>query len=75
MRPKAVSQLRWPDQGREVWFSLEENHEKAFRFGLHQLRNVPNGPSRPILGISCHLDFSMVSPRDLFRPSFSLSLF
>jgi len=39
---KAVSQLRWPDRDREVWFSLGENHEKAYHFGLHQLRNWPN---------------------------------
>jgi hypothetical protein len=36
---KAVSQLLWPDKDREVWFSLEENHEMAYPFGLHQLRN------------------------------------
>jgi hypothetical protein len=36
---RAVSQLLWPDKDREVWFSLGENHEKASRFGLHQLRN------------------------------------
>jgi predicted NUDIX family NTP pyrophosphohydrolase len=30
--PRAVSQLLWPDRDREVWFSLEENHEKAYRF-------------------------------------------
>jgi hypothetical protein len=30
-RFKAVSQLLWPDKGREVWFSLGENHEKGFR--------------------------------------------
>ena len=29
---KAVSQLLWSDKDREVWFSLGENHEKAFRF-------------------------------------------
>jgi hypothetical protein len=29
---KAVSQLPWPDKDREVWFSLGENHEKAYRF-------------------------------------------
>jgi hypothetical protein len=39
---KAVSQLLWPDKDREVWFSLEENHEKAHPFGLHQLRNSPS---------------------------------
>jgi hypothetical protein len=22
-----------------VWFSLEENHGRAYHFGLHQLRN------------------------------------
>ena len=38
---KAVSQLLWPDRDPEVWFSLEENHEKAYHFGLHQLRNCP----------------------------------
>jgi hypothetical protein len=36
---KRVAQLLWPDKDREVWFSLGENHEKACRFGLHQLRN------------------------------------
>ena len=34
-----LSQLLWRDNVREVWFSLGENHEKAGRFGLHQLRN------------------------------------
>ena len=29
---RAVSQLLWPDKDREVWFSLGENHEKAYRF-------------------------------------------
>jgi hypothetical protein len=29
---RAVSQLLWPDKSREVWFSLGENHEEAFRF-------------------------------------------
>jgi hypothetical protein len=29
---KAVSQLLWPVKDREVWFSLGENHEKAYRF-------------------------------------------
>jgi hypothetical protein len=24
-----------------VWFSLEENHERAYHFGLHRLRNCP----------------------------------
>ena len=36
---KAISQLLWPDKGREEWFSLGENHEKVPGFGLHQLRN------------------------------------
>ena len=36
---RAVSQLLWSDKDREEWFSLRENHEKADRFGLHQLRN------------------------------------
>ena len=40
---KAVSQLLWSDKDREEWFSLGENHEKASRFGLHQLRNRSNG--------------------------------
>jgi hypothetical protein len=40
---RAVSQLLWPDKDREGWFSLEENHEKGLRFGLHQLRNCSNG--------------------------------
>jgi hypothetical protein len=39
LRSKAVSQLLWSDKDREEWFSLGENHEKASRFGLHQLRN------------------------------------
>jgi hypothetical protein len=49
----ALSQLLWRDKGREVWFSLRENHKKACRFGLHQLRNClrgdfysPQAPSR-----------------------------
>jgi hypothetical protein len=41
----ALSQLLWPDKGREVWFSLGENHEKACRFGLHQLRKCLRGDS------------------------------
>jgi hypothetical protein len=36
---KAVSQLLRPDKDIEVWFSLGENHEKAYCFGLHQLQN------------------------------------
>jgi hypothetical protein len=36
---RAVSQLLWTEKDREVWFSLGENHEKACRFGLHQLLN------------------------------------
>jgi cytochrome c oxidase cbb3-type subunit 3 len=36
---RAVSQLLWPHNDREVWFSLGENHVKALRSGLHQLRN------------------------------------
>jgi hypothetical protein len=36
---RAVLQLLWPVKGREVWFSLGENHEKAYRFGRRQLRN------------------------------------
>jgi hypothetical protein len=49
---KALSQLSWPHKGREVWFSLGENHERAGRFGLLQLRNCvsdfcsPPAPSR-----------------------------
>jgi hypothetical protein len=39
---RAVSQLLWPDKDREVWFSLKENHEKAYGSGLHQLRNSFN---------------------------------
>jgi hypothetical protein len=41
---RAVSQLLWPDKDREEWFSLEENHEKGLRFGLHQLRNCSRRP-------------------------------
>jgi hypothetical protein len=29
---RAVSQLLWPDKDRDVWFSLGENHEKAYLF-------------------------------------------
>ena len=36
---KAVSQLLWSVKIRDEWFSLEENHEKLFGFGLHQLPN------------------------------------
>src|SRR5271156_3946305 len=36
---RAVSQLPWPHQDREEWFSLGENHERCCCFGLHQLRN------------------------------------
>jgi hypothetical protein len=38
-RFKEVSQLLRPDKDREVWFSLEENHEKAYHFCLNGLRN------------------------------------
>jgi hypothetical protein len=31
LTPKRVSELQWPDNGREEWFSLVENHEKAVR--------------------------------------------
>ena len=36
---RAVSQLLWPHKDREVWFSLGENHENVFRFGLHLVWN------------------------------------
>jgi hypothetical protein len=36
---RAVSQLLWSQKVRAEWFSLRENHERLFRFGLHQLRN------------------------------------
>ncbi len=39
---RAVSQLLWPNKDREVWFSLRENHENAYPFGLYQLRNCPH---------------------------------
>jgi hypothetical protein len=39
--PNAVSQLPGPNKDLKVWFSLGENHEKAYRFGLHQLRTAP----------------------------------
>jgi hypothetical protein len=29
---RAVSQLLWRDKDHEVWFSLRENHQKAYRF-------------------------------------------
>ena len=35
-RREAVSQLLWSDKDSEVWFFLEKNHEKVYRFGLHQ---------------------------------------
>ena len=44
MQARAVSQLLWSDKDGEVWFSLEENHEKTYRSGLHQLRNRSNPP-------------------------------
>jgi hypothetical protein len=31
-RREAVSQLLWSDKDREVWFFLEKNHEKVYRF-------------------------------------------
>jgi hypothetical protein len=43
---RAVSQLLWPDKDREVWFSLGENHEKVYPFGLHQLRNCSSRDAR-----------------------------
>jgi hypothetical protein len=33
--------MTMPHKDREVWFSLEENHEMASRSGRHQLRNCP----------------------------------
>ena len=44
-RREAVSQLLWSDKDSEVWFFLEKNHEKVYRFGLHQLRNCFGGQS------------------------------
>ena len=47
----ALSQLLWPDKGREVWFSLGENHEKACRKLQNCLRGdscSPQAPSRSI---------------------------
>ena len=44
-RREAVSRLLWSDKDREVWFFLEKNHEKVYRFGLHQLRNCFGGRS------------------------------
>jgi hypothetical protein len=49
MVEQAVLQLRWPDKNREVWFSLRENHEKACRFDLHQLRNYRRGASSTLV--------------------------
>jgi hypothetical protein len=37
---KTLSQLRWPDKGREVWFSSGENHEKAYRSPDFQQRST-----------------------------------
>jgi hypothetical protein len=48
---RAVSQLLWPDKDREVWFSLEENHEKAYRSGLHPLRNRSSGLPCDLCGV------------------------
>jgi hypothetical protein len=76
----ALSQLLWRDKGREVWFSLGENHEKASGFDPHQLRNCSRGefcspqaaPSRgaPMMrqaypSLSCH--FSFVAPKSSGR--------
>ena len=51
---RAVSQLLWPDKDREVWFSLGENHKKAYRFGLHQLRNCFSLRRTTAFKVSCH---------------------
>jgi NodT family efflux transporter outer membrane factor (OMF) lipoprotein len=40
---RAVSQLLWSAEDREVWFFLRKNHEKVSRFALHQLRNCFSG--------------------------------
>src|ERR1700722_19720451 len=42
---EAVLQLLCFDKNREERFSLGENHEKAYRFGPHQLRNCVNRKS------------------------------
>ena len=42
---RAVSQLLWPDKDREEWFSLGENHEKAFRFPGFPARGTHRGQS------------------------------
>ena len=55
---KAVSQLLFADKDREEWFSLGENHEKAYRIGLHQLRN-------------CFSGFTMTLPREVMCLLFS----
>jgi hypothetical protein len=36
---------------REVWFSLGENHDMSFRFGLQQLRNCPGRKVVTNLGV------------------------
>jgi cystathionine beta-lyase/cystathionine gamma-synthase len=45
---KAVSQSLWSVKVREEWFSLGENHEKPFGFGLHQLRNRYSDRAIPV---------------------------
>jgi nuclear transport factor 2 (NTF2) superfamily protein len=57
---RAVSQLLWSDKDREEWFSLRENHEKGFRFGLHQLRNC--------LGLKEHTTMNSRPPLPPFTP-------
>jgi hypothetical protein len=47
---RAVSQLLWSEKDREEWFSLRENHEKAYRFGLHQLRNCSRAAASAATG-------------------------
>jgi hypothetical protein len=47
---RAVLQLLWPDKDREVWFSLGENHEKAYLFDLHPLRNCFHDEKTGIFG-------------------------
>jgi NodT family efflux transporter outer membrane factor (OMF) lipoprotein len=52
---RAVSQLRWSGQDREVWFFLRKNHDKVSRFGLHQLRNCLTGVLFCAGVTGCHL--------------------
>ena len=67
---KAVSQLLRSDKDREEWFSLRENHEMAYRFGLRRLRNMLSGirifapPEFPVLSLEVRAQLPVVDARE-----------